>query len=202
MLMLRYALRKRLLIAESALVLALAGCAGIQLQNDPAAAVNAGPRTNWSREIRLEEPRSQEVVIVINNNAVLGNHAGLFVGARLSDPAGSYVAVRSRLPGWSGPRLADYVDFQMEDGAKIQLFRFTLSAVDVALLEARLPRADRAAPLFCAAAVQNAIAGIGPFHAIEPTRFTTPAAVAELLGPLSNSQVAGGRCVWADGVAC
>lgn len=204
MLILTYPLRQSLLIAGTALLLALAACTGIPPPNDPVAAVDVVARSNSSTEIKLEEPRSQEVVIIINNNSALGNHAGLFVGSRLSDPAGSFVAERSRLPGWTVPLLADYVEFQKLDGPKIQLFRFTLAAADVAALEARLPEADRAAPLFCAAAVQNAIAGIGPFQAIKPAFFTTPAGLAEVLRPLSkgNSQVAGGRCAWADGAAC
>lgn len=207
MLTLRYPLRQRSLIVVAALLVLLAGCAGMPLPDESTTtesttALKAGPDTTSNRTVGPEEPRSQEVVIVINNNAFLGNHAGMFVGSRLSDPAGSYVAARSDRSGWPGPRLTDYVDFQMEDGPRIQLFRFMLSDENFALVKARLPQADRASPLFCAAAVQNAIAGIGPFSKIEPIWFTTPAALAELLHSLTNNQMATGKCAWANGMPC
>jgi len=150
----------------------------------------------------LEEPRPDEVVVVINNNGGIGNHAGIFVGKRLSDPAGSYRFVRSKLKGWTRPTLNDYVAFQMVDGERVQSYRFTVQAADIAAVAARLPTADAAAPLFCASAVNNALAGIGPFAAIQSVHWLTPAAVAEQLTTLIMGSPGIGHCVLPNGSPC
>jgi hypothetical protein len=154
------------------------------------------PRTS------LDEPRPDEVVVVINNNGGIGNHAGIFVGRRLSDPAGSYRFVRSKLKGWKRPTLNDYVGFQMVDGERVQSYRFTLREPDLSAVAARLPTADAAAPLFCASAVNNALAGIGPFAEIKPVHWVTPAAVAEQLKAIITASPDIGHCVLPDGTAC
>jgi len=151
---------------------------------------------------RLQEPRDDEVVVVVNNNSGIGNHAGLFVGRRLSDPAGSYRFIRAQSKGWRRPTLNDYVGFQMTDGERIQSFRFTLPQAELSAIAARLPVADAAAPLFCASAVNNALAGIGPFARIKPVNWMSPAAVAEQLEALLAGNPALGRCVLPDGAAC
>jgi len=151
---------------------------------------------------RLEEPRRNEVIIVINNNAITGNHAGMFVGLRLSDPAGSYKNTRSRSPGWQRPGLNDYVGFQMVDGQHIQTYRFTLQEADLSAIAARLPEADAALPLFCGSAVNNAIAGIGPFRDINRVTWTTPAAVAEQLDLIVRESHGAGTCFLPDGSDC
>ena len=161
---------------------------------------------DWTRSgiaaVRLDEPRGNEVVVVINNNAPGGNHAGIFVGARLSDPAGTYRLVRLKTPDWKQPSLADYVWFQMEDGRNIRIYRFSLNEEDLSAVAARLPVADRAMSLFCGAAVQNAIAGIGPFRTIEAIWWTSPTALAERLDALVGETHAAGACEMADGSPC
>ena len=150
----------------------------------------------------LQEPRDDEVVVVINNTGGIGNHAGIFVGRRLSDPAGSYRFVRAKAKGWRRPTLNDYVGFQMVDGNHVQSFRFTLPEAEFSAIAARLPVADAAAPLFCAAAVNNALAGIGPFGEIKAVNWRTPAAVAEELEAILAANPGIGRCVLPDGSPC
>jgi hypothetical protein len=149
----------------------------------------------------LAEPGADEVVIVINHNAAFGNHAGIFAGPRLSDPAGSYAYFRRAEPGWQ-PRLQDYVRFQSSDGMHIRAYRFRLPAADFSAVLARLPVADEAKPLFCATAVQNSVAGIGPFAAIPQAGWTTPARLAERLDQLITSTAAAGACELPDGRPC
>lgn len=150
----------------------------------------------------LAEPAANEVVIVINNNAPPGNHAGIFAGKRLNDPAGSYLGTRAKDPDWPGPSLADYVEFQKEDGPRIQIYRFKLAASDFAALDARMASAGQTAPLFCGVAVQNLIAGLGPFKSVETVGWATPASIAELLDPLVASPALAGSCFLPDNRAC
>lgn len=150
----------------------------------------------------LDEPGENEAVIVINNNAGPGTHAGIFAGRRLNDPAGSYVGTRSMDRHWPGPSLADYVEFQKEDGDKIQIYRFRLSPADFAALDARMAAAGPTPPLFCAVEVQNLIAGLGPFKTIPGVGWATPASLAELLDQLVSSQAAAGKCVLPDNRSC
>jgi hypothetical protein len=150
----------------------------------------------------LAEPAANEVVIVINNNAPPGNHSGIFAGNRLNDPAGSYVGTRSKDKDWPGPSLADYVEFQKEDGPRIQIYRFKLAAADFAALDARMAAAGTTPPLFCAVAVQNLIAGLGPFGNIAAVGWATPASLAELLDPLVAPPALAGSCVLPDNRAC
>jgi len=157
-------------------------------------------REEMPREaMRLAEPAPDEVALVINANAAFGNHAGLFAGARLSDPAGSYVALRRRQPDWQAS-LADYVRFQSSDGTHIRVYRFRLETEDFAAVTARLPEADRAAPLFCATAVHNAVAGIGPFSPLALAGWTSPIRVATLLDRLVSAGA--GSCELPDASPC
>lgn len=150
----------------------------------------------------LGEPAASEAVIVINYNAGPGTHAGIFAGPRLNDPAGSYVGTRSMDKSWPGPSLADYVEYQKEDGDKILIYRFRLSPADFAALDARMAAAGPTPPLFCAVAVQNLIAGLGPFKAIPSVGWATPAGLAELLDQLVDSRIAAGKCILADNRPC
>ena len=178
------------------LALLLSACASTPLEVEH---TQSGIAAN---DVRLDEPRGNEVVVVINNNAPGGNHAGFFVGARLSNPAGTYRLARLKTPDWKRPSLADYVSYQMEDGTNIRIYRFSLNEEDLSAIAARLTVADRAMSLFCGAAVQNAIAGIGPFYAIEAIWWTSPAALAERLDALVGETLAAGACVMADGSPC
>lgn len=177
--------------------MALQGCS-------PASAIRTAPLppAHAPAANRLAEPAANEAVIVINNNALGGNHAGIFAGARLNDPAGSYVGMRSQDRNWPGPSLADYVEFQKEDGENILIYRFRLAAADFAVLDARMAAAGITPPLFCAAGVQNLIAGVGPFAAIDPVYWTSPASLADLLDGLKNGPAAPGVCVMPDNRPC
>jgi len=150
----------------------------------------------------LGEPAANEAVIVINNNAGPGTHAGIFAGSRLNDPAGSYVGTRSMDKNWPGPSLADYVEYQKEDGDKILIYRFRLSPADFAALDARMAAAGPTPPLFCAVAVQNLIAGLGPFKTIPSVGWATPAGLAVLLDQLVDRRIAAGECILADSQPC
>lgn len=193
---------RRLASATTAALL-LAACAH-PLHHAGAAisAENPPPREVPAHWISLAEPGANEIVVVVNNNGFWGSHAGMFAGARLTDPAGSYKFQRSKLPGWPHPTLADYIRFQSADGMTIESYRFTVSADDFARIDARMPEADSAPPLYCATAVQNAIAGIGPFRSIRPAAWITPAALADRLRPLTRGAAPAGHCELPDGDAC
>jgi len=150
----------------------------------------------------MAEPAGLEVVIVINNNAIGGSHAGMFAGGHLSDPSGSYLEVRSRDPAWPGVSLNDYVRFQREDGEDVRIYRFRLEARNFALIDERLRNESPTPPLFCAAAVQNHIAGIGPFAGIETVGWTSPSALAERLDALLHARSAAAACVRPSGAPC
>jgi hypothetical protein len=155
-----------------------------------------------AQRVRLADVEADEVVIVINNNAAGGRHSGMFAGRELSDPSGSYLFQRSGTPGWPGASLDDYVAFQLEDGANVRVYRFRLQASDFAEIERRIRGTGVTPPLFCAVAVQNQIAGVGPFAGIEETGWTSPSALARRLDPLVGSPVAGGTCLRPSGSLC
>lgn len=151
---------------------------------------------------RLPDPAPNEVVIAINMNSAVGTHAGMFVGSLLSDPAGMYRQARSEDPKWKGPTLADYVRFQMEDGDRVLAFRFLMEQRDADAIAARVREHGWGMPLYCAADVQNQIAGIGPFRTVKPVGWTTPAVLGEELHHLANGTLRLGACVWPDGQVC
>lgn len=151
---------------------------------------------------RLAEPGEREVVVVVNYNAPAGNHAGLWAGPLLADPAGSYRTIRARDPAWAGPSLADYVRYQMEDGDRVLSYRFTLPEPAFQAIRSRVGQAGPTTPLFCGAAVQNLIAGVGPFAAVPAVWWSSPAELADHLAPLHGRPDAPGVCQWPDGEAC
>ena len=155
-----------------------------------------------STSVTLHEPADDEVVIVINLNTPAGNHAGMFVGSRLSDPAGSYLTARSREADWQGQSLRDYIRFQQDDGYRIHAYRFRVSKTDIDTIVRRVVDFGPHAPLFCAADVQNQITGVGPFGALKPVWWTSPASLADELGSLVNRPLAQGICMWPDGQPC
>jgi hypothetical protein len=163
---------------------------------------------NWLSEpvpladIRLAEPAADEVVVMINANALGGNHAGLFAGDQLIDPAGSYVGTRGRDPDWRGPTLADYARYQTTDGLKVYFYRFRLDADAFQTLRQRMRDAGPTPPLFCAAAVQNLLVGIGPFDALSKVGFTTPTALGRRLHALIHGADAVGACQQLDASPC
>lgn len=161
------------LLAVMLFSLLLGGCAGVLPADAPAKLV---PHPD-----HLPDAGADEVVVIINNNAIGGTHAGFFAGALLSDPSGSYLEKRALDPNWKGASLADYVAFQLEDGDNVRVYRFKLKAEEFSVIAQRIRSAGVTPPLFCAVAVQNQIAGVGPFVAIETTGWTSPAALAERL---------------------
>ena len=177
------------------LVFLLAACADLAPTYDP------DPKLA-ERRTRLADVAPDEVVIVINNNAAGGRHSGMFAGRELSDPSGSYVFQRTGTPGWAGPSLDDYVAFQLEDGANVRVYRFRLQADDFAEIERRIRSAGVTPPLFCAVAVQNQIAGVGPFARLEVTGWTSPSALARRLDPLVGGSVTAGACLRPSGSRC
>lgn len=193
---------KPCLLANPFLILAilLAGCSTPTVVRTtlPDKAASAGS----AKQHPLSEPEANEAVIIINNNAGPGTHAGIFAGMRLNDPAGSYVGTRAMDKNWTGPSLADYVEFQKEDGEKIHIYRFKLSPADFVALDSRMAAAGPTPPLFCAVEVQNLIAGLGPFMPIPSVGWATPASLAELLDQLIDKQVASGKCVLPDNQSC
>src|SRR5574337_2213897 len=152
----------------------------------------------YQNQDALPDPGAQEVVVVVNYNSPVGNHAGRRAGALLSDPAGSYLALRAWDPTWHGPSLADYVRYQMEDGDRVFIYRFTLSAPAFEIIRQRMLRAGPATSLFCGSAAQHLIAGLGPFAAVPSALWSSPAQLADHLAPLQGHPDAPGICVWPD----
>jgi hypothetical protein len=162
----------------------------------------------WATEAPLEavsqvrEPGADEVVVVVNANSSLGNHAGLFAGSLLIDPAGSYVGMRSADRSWPGPTLADYARFQTSDGLNIRFYRFHLNQQTFAAIVQRMRDIGITPPLFCASAVQNLLAGIAPFVGVQRINWTSPQALARVLDPLTRGEHAVGECRTLSGAPC
>ena len=152
---------------------------------------------------RLREPAADEVVVVVNANAAsLGNHAGLFAGSLLVDPAGSYVGRRSTDRRWPGPTLADYTRFQTSDGLEIRFYRFRLKPQAFATIVQRIRDIGITPPLFCASAVQNLLVGVPPFDGITRINWTSPKGLARVLDPLTQGERAVGECQTLAGAPC
>ncbi len=195
---------RRAIIAAVTMHMALAGCGGSSYRYpDEMLASNAGGKGETAaHRVNLQEPAADEVAIVINNNAGFGTHAGMFVGTRLSDPAGNYAMARRGEPGWKGPTLHDYVEHQMVDGYRVQIFRFKLVPGDISIIDSRVANAGITVPLNCAAEVRDEVAGVGLFKAINPKGWLSPSALAEALLPLIEGPTAVGACVWPNGQPC
>jgi len=196
----------RLIRCESVVAIALAiamlvGCAHVPPPGTRGE-VSDGFGEPASSAVDLSEPAASEIAIVVNLNTTIGNHAGMFAGVRLSDPAGSYLAVRAEDPDWNGPSLRDYIRFQQNDGHRIHVYRFKLAQADFDAIVARIVNFGPHMPLFCAADVQNQIAGIGPFAALKSIWWTSPAALADELAQLVRQPLAKGKCEWPDGNSC
>jgi hypothetical protein len=180
------------------LLFILLGAAPLQAQEAPSWRSEPVP----AADIRLIEPAPDEVVVVLNVNALGGNHAGLFAGDLLIDPAGSYFGVRGQDKNWTKPTLKDYARYQTVDGLKIRFYRFRLKPPAFAAIVQRIREAGTTPPLFCASAVQNLLASIVPFEAIGQAGWTTPTALARLLDALTHGEDAVGECQKLDGSPC
>lgn len=178
------------------LLLLLTACAGV-----PPVPYAPPPPLNQTSDLRLREPDSSEVVVVVNdnNNQV---HAGMFVGSTLVDPAGSYLRVRGGERDWPGVTLKDYIHFQLEDGPEVRLYRFHLSGEALASLKTRVEQVGFTPPLFCAAKVQNLISGIPPFQNVPDAWLVSPAVVGQHLDVILRDNRASGVCNWPDGSSC
>jgi hypothetical protein len=169
----------------------LSGCAGTPI-----------PPTEVGAPVSQPEIGKLEIVIVLNLNNSFGTHTGMFLGNTLNDPAGGYLAARTGKPWWQGPSLEDYIRFQREDGDLVQIYRYTLSQADFDVIASRVRVFGFNAPMYCAADVQNEIAGVGPFKTIKPVRWTSPVALGEALRALPTDPVAGKACTWPSGRPC
>ncbi|MGO9446129.1 MAG: hypothetical protein ACLPXB_15345 [Thiobacillaceae bacterium] len=192
----------RHVLAGASLLAVIAGCGQLQT-----------PRENWRHQVDTsqEPPAAQihltalaenEVAIVINANATLGSHAGLFVGKRLLDPSGTYSFDRSEDPDWPGPSLADYVRFHMRDGKLVRVYRFRLAEADIHTITIRMDHAGWTLPLFCAATVKRTVKGVGPFAAIGNSGWDSPLALAKELDRIVGSGTASGTCQMPGGERC
>jgi len=190
-------------LLPAAAALALSACAGSSYRYPEDVIATARARSDPSpHAFNLPEPAADEVVIVINNNSGFGTHSGLFVGQHLSDPAGNYFLQKSFEPGWEKPTLRDYVEHQMIDGLRVQVFRFKLNPADIRVIEERVAKAGITVPLNCAVEVRDEIANLGPFKALKPTGWLSPNALAEELLPLVEGPHASGTCQWPNGRPC
>ena len=201
----RVCVRSRLALVTAGMVLSvlsvLAGCgSSYRYPNEFIAAGKSGDHDVHA--VNVAEPAADEVAIVINNNAGFGTHAGLFVGARMSDPAGNYWRERRDDPTWLRPTLRDYVAHQMVDGLRVQVFRFKLDLADIQIIDKRVANQGITVPLNCAAEVRDQVANVGLFKALKPKGWLSPAALAEQLLPLIEGPTAVGICTWGNGRPC
>ena len=171
--------------------------------SSPNVPLTAAPLAGNGYPARLgfSEPGKQEVVVVINYNMKM-QHAGMFAGGTLLDPAGSYLNVRGRKDDWPGVSLQDYVRFQLEDGPDVRLYRFTLPPAQFARIKARVDKAGTTMPLFCAAKVQNIMSGVAPFESLPNTWLVSPARLADYLSEIIVMNVGTGECQWPNGASC
>lgn len=180
------------------LLFVLLGAAPLHAQEAPSWRSEPAP----AADIHVAEPAPDEVVVVLNVNAWGGNHAGLFAGNLLIDPAGSYFGVRGRDKDWAGPSLKDYARYQTVDGLNIRFYRFRLKPNAFAALVQRIRAAGATPPLFCASAVQNLLADIAPFELVQRVGWTTPTALGHLLDRLTQGNGAVGECQKLDASPC
>lgn len=157
--------------------------------------------SGYPETLGFAEPGQHEIVVVINYNLKV-QHAGMFAGPTLLDPAGSYLNIRGRQAGWAGVSLQDFVRFQLEDGPDIRLYRFTLPATRFAQVKARVDEAGITMPLFCAAKVQNIISGVAPFESLPDAWLVSPARLAEYLDEVIVTKAGAGECRWPNGASC
>jgi len=194
------------MVADCRMVRAMT-CALLCLMLLAPGVARAQETSGWLREplpaasIHLAEPDADEIVVVINDNALGGNHAGLFAGNLLIDPAGSYMGMRERDKAWPGPSLADYAHYQTTDGPKVRFYRFRPDTQTFKTIASRMRDAGPTPPLFCAVTVQNLLAGLAPFPGIESVGFTTPSALGRRLDTLVG-QGGTGECQRLDGTPC
>ena len=180
----------------------LAGCASSSYRY-PDELIHARSNGDYdAHTFKVPEPAADEVVVVINNNSGFGTHAGMFVGARLSDPAGNYGMLRRFELDWKGPTLRDYVEHQMIDGLRIQLFRFKLDPADIKIIDERVAAQGITVPLNCAAEVRDQIPNVGVFKALKPSGWLSPNELAEQLLPLIEGSTAVGQFTWPNGRPC
>ncbi|HTJ96926.1 MAG TPA: hypothetical protein VL381_05610 [Rhodocyclaceae bacterium] len=170
-----------------------------------AARIPHSPSPSFTREypasLKVAEPGPQEVVVVVNDNIKM-NHAGMFAGSFLLDPAGSYKSTRQSQADWLGISLQDYIRFQLEDGPDVQTYRFQLSPDHFAAIKARVDAAGGTMPLFCAAKVQNILSGLAPFESVPNAWLVLPATVAKHLDEVIAADQTVGSCNWPDGSSC
>jgi hypothetical protein len=180
--------------------LLLSACASIPADNSEPVRVG---EDRPAATICLAEPGTNEVVVVINDNSAVASHVGLFAGASLSDPSGTYLGTRPlEDKTWKGPTLRDYLAYQMKDGPKVRSYRFTLAQPDFAAIESRLALAGWTMPLFCAASVQNHLAGIGPFNILDSVWWTSPRELDTQMQRIIQRPEQPGRCEMPDGKPC
>ena len=126
-------------------------------------------------------------VVINNNNAVIGTHAGLVVGsgkdAVLYDPGGSYhnddKGSGDALYGRS-VNLSDYIKYQKLDGPDVQTYTFPTTPAEEAAIKARIEGNGSRGPGYCAADTSRALDGIGPFKNLGTS--ATPSGLGRSLG--------------------
>lgn len=165
--------------------LLLFACAGSSYRHPEDVIAAAGARSDPSlHAFNLPEAAADEAVILINNNSGCGTHSSLLVVQRLSDRTGNYFLQKSFEPGWEKPTLRDYVEHQMIDGLRVQIFRCKLNPADIRVIEESVAKSGFTVPLNCAFEVRDEIAHLGPFKALKPTGWLSPNALTEALLPL------------------
>ena len=129
----------------------------------------------------------EKVQVMVNNNmAILGTHAGLMIGesgqsgSRIYDPAGSYDPCEGKKNCITEEKIGSdrvvydkntdfkhYVQQQISDnGANVYVFSFKVREDNVDTIKSRIDAKDGGFPGQCASLVANAISGIEPFGVV------------------------------------
>ncbi|MFY9260520.1 MAG: RHS repeat-associated core domain-containing protein [Gallionella sp.] len=131
--------------------------------------------------------RGLATTIVINNNTpIIGSHAGAVIGNVVYDPGGHYYSDRTAQDENFKPTLEDYIKYQKEDGADVQIYTFPTSKEEDELIDYRIINSPTENGGFCATSLRDNLSGIGPFKNLPKSGYfpSTPSGLGSDLSKL------------------
>ena len=142
------------------------------------------------------DPFGEDTVVIITYDWGFGSHAALQiddsgdlnVGPVLYDPGGTYGGNQRGSGGFfngAGADLQKYIDYQQGTGSRVEVIRFATNSKEEREIWARIEETEHdPGPGFCAAAVSDALDGIGPFDKLG--RFFRPGKLADRINKLKD----------------